>query len=109
MNFDLKNNNYMLSLLAGILGTVISLVIDKVSDNDDNKKSIDYMKYVKILFIISVIVLGVTMFLKSDNKTLNGRSAIAQTNILTETELPNTGGLEEVNMNQKIHTGNPQF
>ena len=106
MNFNLKNNNYLLSLVAGIVGTLIYLVIDKVTSNDENKK-VDYVNYIKVFIIITVIVLCILMYVKSDTK-VSSESVKIETSI-PMTEIRGGGRLQEVNINESIHTGNPTF
>tara|TARA_B110000261_G_scaffold160726_1_gene200853 strand:+ start:114 stop:431 length:318 start_codon:yes stop_codon:yes gene_type:complete len=105
MNFDLKSNNYLLSLVAGIIGSLVYLVVDKISAKEDDKNNkIDYINYIKIFVIITIIVLGILSYLKS-GKNSSG-SEINASGIPGDAV---SNGLEEVNINQSIHTGNPQF
>ena len=110
---DLKNNPYLLSLVAGIIGTLINLVVDKVSNKDEDKKPTNYMNYLKVFVVITITVLCVLLYTKGDKTT----SVKSVTNSTTEvssvgsiSNVPEaSGGLQEVNMSQNIHTGNPQF
>ena len=105
MNLNLKDNNYLLSLVAGIVGTLIYLVIDKVTTNEKNKK-VDYINYIKVFIIITIMVLCV-MYVKGDKKIVSENVSIRP-----EISIPiiaGGGGLNEVNMNEVIHTGNPTF
>ena len=109
MNIDLKNNVYLLSLVTGIIVAIINLVVDKLTQKD-NKEPINYMNYVKIGGIVSLVVLGTNILLKSESKNLLGGSTTTQSPVSNPViETNNIEGLEEVNMSQKIHTGNPQF
>lgn len=112
MTLDIKNNNYLLSFLAGLIGTIIYFIINKVSEKDDKNGKIDYLLYAKLLILITAIVLCVLMYTRSDNKNVVA-SSIDSNLIGTSTPTANTSsvntGLQEVNMNQAIHTGNPQF
>jgi len=109
MNLDLKNNNYLLSLVGGIVGTLIYLVIDKVTSKEENKK-VDYVNYIKVFIIITVTVLCILMYVRSDTKV-----STESVSVKTEASIPiaeirgGGGGLQEVNMNEAIHTGNPTF
>lgn len=109
MNIDLKNNVYLLSLVTGIVVAVINLVVDKLTQKEE-EQPINYINYVKVGGIVSLVVLGINMILKAEPKNLSGGSVIPQVKssnpVVESTEI---GGLEEVNINQKIHTGNPQF
>ena len=110
MNIDLKNNVYLLSLVTGIIVAIINLVVDKLTQKDD-KEQINYMNYIKIGGRVCLVVLGTNMVLKSEPKNLTGgRTTTTQFQGLNPViETANVEGLEEVNMCQKIHTGNPQF
>ena len=109
MNLDLKNNNYLLSLVSGIVGTVICFIIDKVSSKEENVE-IDYMKYIKTCVVISACVLCALLYIRSDSNVKgvseNSVNKIGETISNSSIE---SSGLQEVNMNQNIHTGNPQF
>ena len=108
MNFNLKDNNYLLSLVAGIVGTIIYLVIDKVTSNEENKK-VDYVNYIKVFIIIYITVLCIVLYVKGDKK-ISGISVNKETSIpIAEIRGGSTGELHEVNMNEVIHTGNPKF
>ena len=110
MNIDLKNNVYLLSLVTGVVVAVINLVVDKLTQKDD-KEPINYMNYVKVGGIVCLVVLGTNMILKAEPKSLVGGSSsssqVPSQNPVIES--PDIKGLEEVNISQKIHTGNPQF
>lgn len=107
MSFDLKNNNYLLSLIAGIVGTLVYLVIDKILEKEDNKKNkIDYINYIKVFIIITTTVLCVLVYSRSDKKTSVSEINAEATGITSEVV---NSGLQEVNINQNIHTGNPKF
>ena len=111
MNIDLKNNVYLLSLVTGIIVAVLNLVVDKLTQKDDSPP-IDYMNYVKVAGIVALVVLGTNMVLKGEPKNLVGgstKSQIQNTNPNPVLETNKIEGLEEINMSQKIHTGNPQF
>ena len=111
MNIDLKNNVYLLSLITGVVVAVINLVVDKLTQKDD-KEPINYMNYVKVGGIVCLVVLGTNMILKSEPKNLVGGSGNVTPQVNTSNpviESTEVKGLEEVNMNQKIHTGNPHF
>ena len=108
MNLDLKDNNYLLALVAGIVGTLIYLVIDKVTTNEENKK-VDYVNYIKVFIIITITVLCIVMYVKGDKK-ISGESINSEASIpMAEIKGGSRGGLQEVNMNEVIHTGNPTF
>ena len=106
---DLKNNIYLLSLVTGIVVAVLNLLVDKFTQKDDSPP-IDYMNYVKVGGIVALVVLGTNMILKGEPKNLVGGSSTQQVQNSNSTVETNTiDGLEEVNMSQRIHTGNPQF
>ena len=113
MKMNLKNNPYLLSLVAGVIGTLINLVVDKVSSKEEEKQPINYMNYIKVFVVITITVLCVLLYTKkgtSDtpkcvvNTTVETSSVSATPNV---SEVSN--GLQEVSMGQSIHTGNPQF
>ena len=109
MNMDLKNNIYLLSLVTGIVVAVLNLAVDKLTQKDDSPP-IDYINYVKVGGIVALVVLGTNMILKGEPKNLVGGSStleVQSSNPVVETN--KVDGLVEVNMSQKIHTGNPQF
>jgi hypothetical protein len=109
MNLDLKNNNYLLSLVAGIVGTLIYLVIDKVTSNKENKK-VDYVNYIKVFIIIIITVLCILMYVRSDTKVSTESVSVKTGESIPMAEIRGSGGgLQEVNMNESIHTGNPTF
>jgi hypothetical protein len=108
MNFDLKNNNYLLSLIAGIVGTLIYLIIDKVTSNEENKK-VDYINYIKVFIIMTITVLCIVMYLKGDKKISAESVVVKSSTSIPMSEMTGGGGLQEVNINEVIHTGNPKF
>ena len=95
MDFDIKNNKYLLSLLISILGTIIYVVIEYVTSKDE-KKTVDYLHSLKVMAIIFCCVIISLSFTKVEAN-------------LSGTNLNTGNGLQEVNMNQSIHTGNPHF
>ena len=101
MDFDIKNNKYLLSLFTSILGTIIYVVIEYVTSKNE-KKTVDYLHSLKIMAIIFCCVI---ISLSFTNKLTN---TSVETN-LNATDLNTGSGLQEVNINQSIHTGNPQF
>lgn len=111
MNFDLKKNNYLLSLIAGIIGTVICFTMDKITSNDKTNNEIDYMKYIKTCVVISICVLCSLLYIRSNNNVKDVTENISMQVAGGNTNSPNieSTGLQEVNINQNIHTGNPQF
>jgi hypothetical protein len=104
MDFDIKNNKYLLSLLTSILGTIIYVVIEYVTSKDE-KKTVDYLHSLKVMAIIFCCVI---ISLSFTNSLKNTKVEGVETN-LNATDLNTGSGLHEVNMNQSIHTGNPQF
>ena len=88
---------------------VLNLVVDKLTHKDDSPP-IDYINYVKVGGIVALVVLGTNMLLKAEPKNLVGGSSTPQVQSgNTVVEPAKIEGLEEINMSQKIHTGNPQF
>ena len=111
MNFDLKKNNYLLSLISGIVGTIICFAMDKISSKDETSNEIDYMKYIKTCIVISICVLCTLLYIRSDNKVKDVTENIAMQVAGGNDNSPTieSSGLQEVNINQNIHTGNPKF
>ena len=110
MKINLKNNPYLLSLVAGVIGTLINLVVEKVSSNEEEKQPINYMKYLKVFVVITITVLCVLLYTKGE-RTLTPKSTDSSTvefpTVKNVSEV--STGLQEVNISQNIHTGNPQF
>ena len=109
MTFDIKNNNYLLSFLAGLIGTAVYFMISKVSEDENKKEKVDYLVYAKLLILISAVVLCVLLYVRSEGKKLEPSKV---TNDLIgggNNSVSSNVGLQEINMNQKIHTGNPEF
>ena len=97
-------------MVAGIVGTLVYLVVDKISAKEEDKNNkIDYMNYIKIFIIITIIVLCILSYLKNDKKTNVSEIKVDTTKTSITPEVVGSSGLQEVNMNQSIHTGNPQF
>jgi len=102
MDFDIKNNKYLLSLIISILGTIIYVIIEYVTSKDE-KKTVDYLHSLKIMAIIFCCVIISLSFTNNLTKVKT-----VETNLISN-DLNTGNGLQEVNINQSIHTGNPQF
>ena len=109
MNFDLKKNNYLLSLIAGIVGTVICFAMDKIASKDETNNELDYMKYIKTCVVISICVLCTLLYIRSNVKDVTENISMRVAGGNTNSPNIESSGLQEVNINQNIHTGNPQF
>ena len=110
MNLDIKNNKYLLSLIASILGTVVFVIIEYISSKEENNK-VDYLQSLKIMAIIFCCVVGSLSLISStpDINTPNMKASNIMDTNTSMGDLNLNSGLQEVNMNQSIHTGNPQF
>ena len=103
MNLDLKNNKYLLSLISSILGTVVYVIVEYITSKEENKK-VDYLHILKIMAIIFCCVISSLSVIGSTETVVSNTE-----NILPSNDLNLGPSLQEINMNQSIHTGNPQF
>ena len=103
----LLSNPYVL----GGIGGMIALLISYIEQKFFKKQKIDPQECIKMLLTVGTIVTVVVMLSqkKLPVKLLGGSSA-APTPTPTPVSAPTTGGgIQLSDINDAIHTGNPQF
>lgn len=85
-------NPILISIVSGIIASIISLIDHKM--NDDNF-IVDYVRYIKILLLVSCLSYGVLFFSVKSTKNIQ----------IGGENLSNINGLNI----EEIHTGNPTF